>query len=153
MTSLLPKSYYHGTDILPSCGVRTGNGGLSIICNGHVAVAAMKNGSFYAVNGISVSESFWFHQLEKEHGNGSSNSSGNGGHHNANNNGHDHDHDDGNIHMKNRSDVEKILTFRQSSPVHPAISIEIPISISTSTSNQDGSTKNSNGNGNSNYGW
>ena len=127
-----PKIYYHGTNILPLSGggVRSGNGALSIICNGHVLITAMKNGSFYAVSsssGKNVSNRFWMSQLEKERKNiniqhnqseqqqarsstgVSSSSSSN---------------DEKEI---GKGDVEKILTFRQASPVHPAISVEIPM--------------------------
>ena len=134
-TPHLPKLYYHSTNILPPCGVRSCNGGLSIICNGHVVVAAMKNGSFYAVNGRTVSERFWKLQLEKETGREHTSGGNSGGKE---------------IDLESKGDVEKILTFRQSSPVHPAISIEIPM-CNTSTASKDGSGNGENDHGKEDY--
>ncbi len=132
--TFLPKIYYHGENILPSCGVRSDNGGLSVICGGRIVVAAMKNGSFYAVSGTSVSDQFWLRLREDERngddtagagaGAGAGTSAGTGSGGAAFN--FDTNKSRASREMM-KGDVEKILTFRQSSPVHPAISIEIPI--------------------------
>ena len=116
----LPKFYYHCTNVLPSCGVRSGYGGLSVICNGHVVVVAMKNGSFYAVNGMSVNERFWLTSSSTTATTSPSPSS-------------DMKENENKYGQESKGDVEKILTFRQSSPVHPTISIEIPLSSASSS--------------------
>ncbi len=121
-SSYLPKIYYHNANILPSSSnnstntdyntttTSTTNSSLSIICNGHVIILAMKNGSFYAVNGINVNEQFWKMKLIKERRNKID------------------DNDDDDEMMDNQGDVEKVISFQQSSPVHPSISVEIPLS-------------------------
>jgi len=127
-----PTVYYNAIAVLPS-PVRSNPDAICATCDGRVIVVASGN-AFYAVSGTSVPHGTWYTKEEEEHmeeakGNehdhdgmvgayGGGFGVGGGG-------GEGDDGDEGEGHRKGH-DVEKVLKFRQSSQVHPAIVVEVP---------------------------
>jgi len=123
-----PTIYYEGTNILPSRlgGVRSGlDSAMAVVCNGFAVVVAVGNG-FYCVSGAVCPNGFWQHNTNTTSStigmDASSGKEGGGG---------------------KKHEVEKVLTFAQSSQVHPAIVVDIPVSppsVDTTTTNSSTAT-------------
>jgi hypothetical protein len=135
-----PKIYYDAVDLLPS-EVRSNPDAICTACRGRIVVIACGN-TFYAVSGTCVPHGTWFSKEEEEQMEeaksaavaGASGSSGTG----ATFASLDHcdvvrgivigdeDGAEEGYGFRKGHDVEKVLKFRQSSQVHPAIVVEIP---------------------------
>jgi len=128
--SLLPSIYYNAVDILPS-SVRSGDDSMACVCNGRVVVVAVGN-AFYAVSGTNVPHGTWYTREEEGRSpmrGGAENAvSGVGFVDHGDDDDDDDDHDFNGEYLNKGHDFEKVLAFRQSSQVHPAIVVEIPIS-------------------------
>jgi hypothetical protein len=122
-----PTTYFNAIDILPG-PVRSGNQSMNIVCHGHVVVVAVGN-SFYAVSGSRVPHGLYTDHstTHKNHSKDYSNSgittTMSGMNHDH---GDDDDDDDDETMGKTGHDLQKVLSFRQGSQVHPAIVVEIP---------------------------
>ena len=106
-----PSIYYNALDILPST-VRSGMDSISCVCDGRVIVVAVGN-AFYAVSGTSVPHGTWYTKEEEEQMEEAKDEDAD-------------DDDDGDV-LNKGHDLEKVLKFRQSSQVHPAIVVEVPL--------------------------
>ena len=125
-----PTIYYNAMNVLPA-SARSNPDAICITCDGRVVVVASGN-AFFAVSGTSVPHGTWFtkeeeEQLEEFKGHESDGIIG----------GFD-DGDEGEGQRRGH-DVEKVLKFRQSSQVHPAIVVEVPEHEEEDTLNSHGS--------------
>ena len=126
-----PTTYFNAIDILPG-PVRSGNQSMNVVCQGHVVVVAVGN-SFYAVSGSRVPHGLYTDH-STAHKNHSKDYSNSGVTTTMGGMNHDHgndDDDDDETMGKTGHDVQKVLSFRQGSQVHPAIVVEIPTQDNT----------------------
>lgn len=133
-----PTVYFNAENILPSDS-RSNQDAICTICEGRVIVVATGN-AFYAVSGTSVPHGTWYTKEEEEQM-----EEAKGGHDVdifgsvagiLDGDGTDEvgikrsmtDGDDGEdmAEQKKGHDMERVLKFRQSSQVHPAIVVEVP---------------------------
>jgi hypothetical protein len=126
-----PTVYYNAIGVLPS-PVRSNPDAICATCDGKVIVVASGN-AFYAVSGTSVPHGTWYtkeeeEQMEEAKGNEHDHDgmvgSGGGGFGGGGGEGDDGEEGEG---QRKGHDVEKVLKFRQSSQVHPAIVVEVPV--------------------------
>jgi len=129
-----PNIYYDAVDFLPA-EVRSNPDAICAACKGRIVVIACGN-TFYAVSGTCVPHGTWFtkeeeEQIEEAKATSATATSAatafafNNCHIVRGISGEDDGVDDGYCFRKGH-DVEKVLKFRQSSQVHPAIVVEVP---------------------------
>lgn len=110
-TPSLPSIYFDAKDILKHNVRSSGTNGentMALVCGGYVAVVPTNNNSFYAISGTNTHDGSWWNRKKKIRS--------------------EITHDGTkNINEANHR-VEKILSFQQSSQVHPSIVVEIPTS-------------------------
>lgn len=127
-----PKIYYDAVNLLP-LEVRSNPDAICTACKGRIVVIACGN-TFYAVSGTCVPHGTWFTKEEEEQMEEAKAEAGASLDHCAIGRGFSGD-EDGAAEEEGRGlnkghDVEKVLKFRQSSQVHPAIVVEVPESES-----------------------
>ena len=125
-----PTIYYNATDILPSTA-RSGMDSISPACNGRVIVVAVGN-AFYAVSGSAVPHGTWYTKEEEERMDEAKEDlelDGLGHSHLGFSLGVEEEEGDGEegVDVNKGHDLEKVMKFRQSSQVHPAIVVEVPM--------------------------
>jgi Vam6/Vps39-like protein vacuolar protein sorting-associated protein 39 len=135
-----PTTYFNAIDILPG-PVRSGNQSMNVVCHGHVVVVAVGN-SFYAVSGSRVPLGLYNDDSRSPTDvstNGTTSTGSTHGNHSTTltfTHDDNDDNDDDETLGRTGHDIQKVISFRQGSQVHPAIVVDIPtqdIDISVSS--------------------